>query len=123
MALSGTGHIYNPSTLNTWLKGHGGYVRGNWLVWPSVDSLGIKYIGVISNNNIASSLSAGHIVILNVRNGQHWVLATSMSGYTVYVNDPRYSTTSYSLYDVVPNKSKLYYVGSSSYLGMTTDEL
>ena len=123
MALSGTGHSYNPSALNTWLTRNGGYVSGDLFVWGSVSPLGMKFIKVISNSNIASSLSAGHIVILNVRNGGHWVLATSMSGNTIYVNDPGYSTTSYSLYDVVPNKSKLYYVGSSSYLGMTTDEL
>lgn len=29
MALSGVGHNYNPSTLNSWLKGHGGYVGGD----------------------------------------------------------------------------------------------
>lgn len=100
MALSGTGHNYNPSTLNTWVKENRGFLYDYYLIWPSVNPLGIKYMGVVSRSNIASSLSAGHIVILNVRKGLHWVLATSMSGNTIYVNDPYYSNTSYSLYDV-----------------------
>lgn len=28
MALAGTGHSYNPKTLNQWLKANGGYVTG-----------------------------------------------------------------------------------------------
>jgi hypothetical protein len=97
MSLAGTGRSDNPGTLNKWLTSHGGYVSGDLFVWASVNSLGIKYIGKVSNSNIASSLSAGHIVILNVHNGGHWVLATSMTGSTISVNDPGFSTTSYSL--------------------------
>lgn len=97
MALAGTGHNYNPSTLNHWLKGHGGYVSGDLFVWGSVNPIGLKYIGKVANSNIASSLEAGHVVILNVHNGGHWVLAHSMSGSTIHVNDPGYSTTSYTL--------------------------
>ena len=122
MALSGIGKAYNPSTLNTWLKGHGGYVSGDLFVWGSVSSLGLSYQGKVANSNIASSLSAGHIVILNVHNGGHWVLATSMSGSTIYVNDPGYSTTSYTLSEIVANNSGLYRV-SGAFLGMMIDEL
>lgn len=122
MALSGTGHDYNPSTLNKWLKGHGGYVSGDLFVWASVNPIGLKYIGKVANSNIASSLSAGHVVILNVHNGGHWVLAHSMSGSTIYVNDPGYSTTSYTLSEIVAGNSGLYHVGNG-YLGMMIDEL
>jgi hypothetical protein len=112
MALSGIGKNYNPGTLNTWLKGHGGYVSGDLFVWGSVSSLGLKYIGKVSNANIASSLSAGHIVVVNVHGGAHWVLATSMSGSTIHVNDPGYSTTSYTLSEIVNGNSGLYHVGN-----------
>lgn len=122
MALAGTGKSYNPGTLNTWLKGHGGYVSGDLFVWGSVSPLGLSYQGKVSNSNIASSLSAGNIVILNVHNGGHWVLATSMSGNTIYVNDPGYSTTSYSLSEIVANNSGLYRV-SGGFLGPMIDEL
>jgi len=122
MALSGVGHSYNPGTLNSWLKGHGGYVSGDLFVWASVNSIGLKYIGKVSNSNIASSLSDGHVVILNVHNGGHWVLANSMSGSTISVNDPGYQTTSYTLAEIVANNSGLYHV-SNGYLGVMIDEL
>ena len=43
----------------------------------------------------------GHIIILNVHNGGHWVLMTGYKGNTLYVNDPGYNTDSYNLNDVV----------------------
>lgn len=122
MALSGIGKNYNPSTLNTWLKGHGGYVSGDLFVWGSVNSLGLSYVGKVANSNIASSLAAGNVVILNVHNGGHWVLATSMSGSTINVNDPGYNTASYSLSEIVANNSGLYRV-SGGFLGVMIDEL
>ena len=122
MALSGCGHNYNPGTLNTWLKGHGGYVSGDLFVWGSVKPLGLNYIGKVSNANIASSLAAGHIVILNVHNGGHWVLATSMSGSTIQVHDPGYSTTSYTLSEIVAGNSALYHVGNG-FFGTMIEEL
>jgi hypothetical protein len=123
MALSGIGKNYNPGTLNTWLKGHGGYVSGDLFVWGSVNSLGLSYVGKVANANIASSLSAGEIVILNVHNGGHWVLATSMSGSTISVNDPGYSTTSYTLSEIVAGNSGLYRVSGANILGMMIHEL
>ena len=122
MALAGTGKNYNPSTLNTWLKGHGGYASGNLFVWGSISPLGLSFQGFIGNSNIASSLSAGNVVILNVHNGGHWVLATSMSGSTIYVNDPGYSTTSYTLSQIVAGNTGSYRV-SGSFLGVMIDEL
>lgn len=108
MALAGIGKSYNPSSLNTWLKGNGGYINGDRFVWGAVNSLGLSYVGKIANANIQSSLNAGDIVILNVLNGTHWVLATSMSGSTISVNDPGYSTVSYTLSEIVAGNSGLY---------------
>ena len=45
MGLAGTGKGYNPGTLNSWLKGHGGYVSGDLLVWGAVSSIGLSYKG------------------------------------------------------------------------------
>lgn len=50
MALKGTGHNFNPSTLNSWLKSHGGYASGDLFVWGSVNSLGLKFEGKVSNS-------------------------------------------------------------------------
>lgn len=122
MALAGIGKGYNPSSLNTWLKGHGGYVSGDLFVWGSVSSLGLSYVGKIANSEIASNLAANHVVILNVHNGAHWVLATAASGNSISVNDPGYSTTSYSLSEIVAGQTAVYRV-SGGFLGMMIDEL
>lgn len=122
MALSGIGKSYNPGTLNTWLKGHGGYVSGDLFVWGSVNSLGLSYVGKVANANIQASLNAGEVVILNVHNGGHWVLAHSMSGSTISVNDPGYNTASYTLSEIVAGNSGLYRV-SGAVLGVMIFEL
>jgi len=123
MALSGIGQTsYNPSTLNTWLKGHGGYVQQNLFVWASINPLGLTFTGFIGNGDIAAKLNSGSIVILNVHNGGHWVLATSISGNTIYVNDPGYSTTSYSMSEIVAGNTGTYR-NSRTTLGVMISEL
>lgn len=66
-------------------------------MWSSIGKLGLYYTGFVINSNIKSSLDAGNVVICNVRNGDHWVLAYGYSGDNILVNDPGYSTKSYSL--------------------------
>lgn len=97
MALSGTGHSYNPSSLNAWLKGHGGYVSGDLFVWASINQLGLSFEGKVPNSQIKSKLDQGKVVICNVHNGGHWVLAHSYNGDNIMVNDPGYNVSSYSL--------------------------
>ena len=53
MALTGIDNSYNPSSLNTWLNGHGGYVSGDLFVWASINPLGVKFIGFINRAAIA----------------------------------------------------------------------
>jgi hypothetical protein len=52
MALNAIGQNYNPSSLNTWLKGHGGYVNGDLFVWASINSLGVTFLGKVSRSQI-----------------------------------------------------------------------
>ena len=52
MALSAVGSSQTPSTLNTWLKGHGGYVSQDLFVWASINPLGVRFAGFISNSAI-----------------------------------------------------------------------
>lgn len=110
MALAGTGHSYNPGTLNTWLKANGGYASGDLFVWSAINKLGLTYKGAVSNADIKKNLDAGHVVICNVHSGAHWVLAHSYSGDTIHVNDPGYSTTSYSLSQIVNGRNGIYAV-------------
>ena len=76
MALKGIGLNYNPSSLNAWLTGHGGYVSGDLFVWASINILGVTFLGKVTRSQIKDNLSRDNIVILNVHNGAHWVLAT-----------------------------------------------
>ncbi len=112
MALKGTGRDFNPASLNNWLKGHGGYVSGDLFVWGAINSLGLTFQGKVSNSQIAANLNRGNVVICNVHNGGHWVLATGASGDTIYVNDPGYSTTSYTLSQIVDGQNGVYTVSS-----------
>lgn len=101
MALAGTGHSYNPSTLNAWLKSHGGYVSGDLFVWGSINSLGLTFEGKVANSQIKTKLDQGKVVICNVHNGGHWVLAHGYSGDNILVNDPGYNVQSYALSTIV----------------------
>lgn len=55
-------------------------------------------------------IDAGNIVICNVLNGSHYVLATSYSGNSVYVNDPLYSTSVYAMGEIVDGQNVVYRV-------------
>lgn len=117
MGLSGLGHAYNPSTLNTWLKGHGGYVSGNLFVWASVNPIGMVFEGKVSNSQIKAKLDQGKVVICNVHNGGHWVLATGYSGDNIHVNDPGYQTTSYALNQIVDGQNGIFHGGNGEEQG------
>eukprot|EP00050_Salpingoeca_kvevrii_P016217 m.53476 g.53476 ORF g.53476 m.53476 type:complete len:177 (-) comp6767_c0_seq2:130-660(-) len=98
MYLTTRGHTYNPDELNTWLKGHGGYVGGDELVWGAVNSLGISFQGQEhpSIDTIVSGLKSCHGIIANVLGGRHWVLLTAYEGDGVFsVNDPGFNTRTY----------------------------
>ncbi len=97
MSLSGTGHNFTPSTLNAWLKSNGGYVSGDLFVWAAINSLGLTFEGKVANSQIKANLDQGKVVICNVHNGKHWVLAYGYNGDNIFINDPNYTLPSYAL--------------------------
>ena len=113
MALKGTGHDFNPSTLNHWLINHGGYVSGDLFVWASINTLGLKFQGKVGNSQIKTNLDKGNVVICNVHNGHHWVLAHGYNGNNILVNDPGFEVASYSLSEIVDGQNGVYKVGNS----------
>lgn len=100
----------NPGSLNTWLKANGGYDTENDLSESTVpeinpahvswnDTTGMHVTNDISFANITSIIMSGQPVIANVMKGRHFVLAVGWNpadNDTIYVNDPGFSTISYS---------------------------
>lgn len=122
MALKGIGKDYNPSILNTWLKANGGYVSGDLFIWASINSIGVTFLGKVTRSQIKGNLDRDNIVILNVHNGAHWVLATGYQEDNIYINDPNYTTPFYTLDQIVENQVGVYKVGNGL-LPMVINEL
>lgn len=103
MMLAGDGLNYNPETLNSWLLAHDGF-EGDLYVWATINSLGYTFEGQTANTTLLmENLNNGWRVILNVLQGQHWVLATGYSAAGKYftVLDPYFNTTTYAFDGVV----------------------
>jgi hypothetical protein len=105
MILTTKGANHNPGNLDHWLTQNGGYSSGCLINWASVDAFGVTKFQGHQNpteSEICSGLSAGHGLVANVHNGGHWVLLTGCAGNGVFnVNDPGYSTTTYTMHDIV----------------------
>lgn len=71
----------------------------------------------VSNSKITTSLDAGKIVICNVRNGTHWVIATSYTIDSIVVNDPGYNVATYALSEIVDGQNVVYRVTKDAIVG------
>merc|ERR1711870_23731 len=100
------GDLVNPGNLNSWLNSNGGYEDSDLIVWSSVDKLGKvtfkEEVGSLSTSDLGKYVSDCYPVIANVRSGTHWVLITgaTSSSQTWEVNDPGFSSTTYSYSDM-----------------------
>ena len=96
------GEESNPHTLNAWLQTHDGYAEGNLLVWESVNPFGITFFEKNKDHAaIKNYYENGYAVILNVRAGHHWVLATGVNGSTWSINDSGFNKDTYDDSEVV----------------------
>ena len=94
--------------LNTWLKANNGF-SGNLLIWGSVAGFGLTYEGQTSTiAAIKTAICAGKIVILNVNQGGHWVLAKSYNGDIFTVNDSGYTKSTYAASEIYLAKAAVY---------------
>eukprot|EP00042_Codosiga_hollandica_P033425 m.222825 g.222825 ORF g.222825 m.222825 type:complete len:360 (+) comp54184_c0_seq1:109-1188(+) len=104
-----SGQTSNPGTLNTWLRNNHGYTSGNDLIESVVPGINPAHISWPSDgmhptndlplDTIRGYLLTGRVVIANVMHGEHFVLCIGFSYSdpdTIYVNDPGFSTLSYS---------------------------
>lgn len=97
MALSCRGASINPGSLDEWLDSHGGF-SGELIIWSAANAFGVISFageGQYSFSDLSAAVSRGNMVILNVRGGSHWVLATGVSGSGFNVNDPGFPTSYY----------------------------
>jgi len=99
---------WNPDTFNTWLTKNGGYADGDLIYWAASDKLGkMKFYksydaGQLTAESLQSFCNKNYPVIANVRGGSHWVLVWGYQTASQFsVNDPGFSTSSYSFSDMV----------------------
>lgn len=69
----------------------------------------------MANSEIKKNLDQGNVVICNVHNGKHWVLAYAYNGDNIIINDPNYTTPYYNLSEIVDGQSGVYSVGNGAY--------
>ena len=119
MALNGTGIPINtttpsdPGTLNAWLRANGGYDNSNDLIETKVPEIspdriawpddGMHKANDLSIAEVRDFLDEGRIVILNVMNGEHFVLCVGVDAdSSLYlVNDSGFTRGNYSYGEVV----------------------
>ena len=97
-----SGVVPTPDVMNNWLKGNNGFVSGDLFVWAAVEPLGFNFLGfVTAKDDVVNSLNQGHLVILNVMKGGHYVLALSDTGSGYSVMDPANFKAVYGYSEVV----------------------
>ena len=89
------GADFNPGTFAQALTQVGGFdSRGNidWYsvtkIAPSFHWTGTRVYGSVSPSTIDSLIQQGYYVILNVKNGRHWVAVDRVEGNKIYMFDP-----------------------------------
>ena len=109
----------NPSTLDTWLQTHSGFIPIDILdaaTLPHLSlriSLGAPYMhrtNDLTYQQVSAFMDAGKVVVANVLRGTHFVLLTAhlsalpltanMSSNSYLCNDPGFLTTSYIHADI-----------------------
>ncbi len=88
------GADFNPGTFAQALRQVGGFdSRGN-INWGAVSNIapGFKWTGRVRSGvdpgTIGDLVSQGYYVILNVKNGRHWVAVDRVEGNKIYMYDP-----------------------------------
>ena len=96
----------DPGTFNSWLKANGGYDDSNDFIESSAEQInGVVWpadamhkTNDLSFDTVRSYIQKGRIMIANVNQGHHFVLAVGWGddADTIMVNDPGYDRDSYS---------------------------
>lgn len=89
------GADFNPGTFALALRGVGGFDKKGNINWSSVSNIapsfqwtGTRAQGYTSPSTIDSLIKQGYYVILNVKNGRHWVAVDRVEGNKIFMFDP-----------------------------------
>lgn len=64
MGLAGVGKNFNPSSLNQWLKAHGGYVQQDLIVWGSVSPIGLNFMSKLCLIQLRSIMTESNQILM-----------------------------------------------------------
>lgn len=84
----------NPGTFATTLTDLGGFTPGGGIYWASAAKIApnFQFVDAIRRyappSEIAQKVNQGYFVILNVKNGRHWVAVDRVEGDKIYMFDP-----------------------------------
>jgi len=82
------GWLFNPNTMNDWLKDNKGFVQDDQIVMDSLTPLGFEYVGISSNiKEITRALLDGKVMIAKLKEGYYAPVVAMMTGVFV-VMDP-----------------------------------
>lgn len=89
------GADFNPGTFARALTQVGGFDEKGNIDWNSVTKIapsfhwtGTRVYGSIGPGTVESLINQGYYVILNVKNGRHWVAVDRVEGNKIYMFDP-----------------------------------
>ncbi|TMG32722.1 MAG: hypothetical protein E6H93_03750 [Chloroflexi bacterium] len=138
MVSNAYGYATNPQLLNRWLTAHGGYIQNDLLLWRQAAAVTqgavrwqwLHVPGMVSQlrtddqdiedlpsqSMVEAQLDSGRLVVAEVRlyGGMHFVVITSHSGHTLFINDPWFGDRStlqarYGAYASAVHSAQVYY--------------
>ena len=138
MVSNAYGYATNPQLLNRWLTAHGGYIQNDLLLWRQAAAVTqgavrwqwLHVPGMVSQlrtddqdiedlpsqSMVEAQLDAGRLVVAEVRlyGGMHFVVITSHSGHTLFINDPWFGDRTtlqarYGAYASAVHSAQVYY--------------
>jgi hypothetical protein len=111
--ISINGSVPLPPDMNTWLQNNNGFVSGDLFVWNAIEPLGFTFNGFVNTSvAISENIMKKNVVILNVKNGHHYVLCLGINAYGYAAMDP--ATPGKNIY----NFSEVVRAGVYTYTGV-----
>ena len=80
--------LFNPNSMNQWLKDNKGFVQDDQVVWESLSPLGLDYLGVTDDTDeMAKALAEDKLLVLYIQ-GTHYVVGYGVFPGKFLIMDP-----------------------------------